>query len=97
MPIARIIFIVYRTVGGMVADVVAQCSCMNSPVTFVYPVGASAGSPYNIHILERNAGVLPFRNDGGFENNSDACLRSEVIANCTGDVGYVFSQQCAVT
>jgi len=44
----------------MVANVIAQCSCVNSPVGFVYPAGASGRSPYKIYILERDARVLPF-------------------------------------
>jgi hypothetical protein len=93
MPVlvSIVLFLVYRMVGGMIANVVTQSSGMNDLATFIKLVIGDLGPPCDIHVLERYARVLPFGHNSGLKDDSDARFRSEIVANRAGNRSYISS------
>ena len=95
--IGIVLFVIYRMVGGMVADVITQCRGMDDPAASVKVVRVNLGSPCNMHVLERYTRVLPLGHDGRLKDDGDARFGSEIVANSTSDRGYAIdSQHCRV-
>jgi len=97
MLISIVLFVLYRMVGGMVANIITQCHGVDDRATFINAVRVDLRSPCNMHVLERYARVFPLGYDSGLKNDSDACFRSEIITDSAGDRGYLIamnSQYC---
>lgn len=92
MLVGIVLFVIYRMVGGMVADVITQRRGVDGPAVFVR-VRVNFGSPCDMHVLERYTRVLPLGHDSRLKIDGDTRFGGEIVTDSTSDRGYAINSQ----